>query len=245
MTYLDTFRRVRAAVAALLADKEDTKQVFIILEALSGGSRRRVFRRFKRLPIARKVFGAERELIAYLRDRDWLNAQPEGSLARAYADFTEREQITADGLAQASTDGYTSDYEAGWSPDARRLNDRQRDAHDLWHVVTGYGRDGVGELALLAFTWRQVGNFGIWVIIGFGWRETAKTEPELKLGVILREALRRAKHAAWLPAADWETLLTQPLDEVRRQLGVALGPTIYTETMAAYPPEPAVPLAAE
>ena len=42
-----------------------------------------------------------------------------------------------------------------------KYHERQRDAHDLWHVSTGYGRDPLGELCLLAVTWRQLGNPGI------------------------------------------------------------------------------------
>ena len=36
--------------------------------------------------------------------------------------------------------------------------------HDLWHVTTGYGRDALGELSLLAFTYAQEQNRGIGAI---------------------------------------------------------------------------------
>lgn len=38
--------------------------------------------------------------------------------------------------------------------------------------------------------------------------------------VIIRDGWRRAKNAHWLPGADWETLLTRLLDEVRETLGI-------------------------
>ena len=38
---------------------------------------------------------------------------------------------------------------------------RQRDMHDLWHTLTDYGRDELGEVCLLAFTCAQSPNRGI------------------------------------------------------------------------------------
>jgi len=37
---------------------------------------------------------------------------------------------------------------------------------------------------------------------------------------MIREAYRRGRKAAWLPAADWESLLQQPIEEVRAKLGL-------------------------
>ena len=37
--------------------------------------------------------------------------------------------------------------------------------------------------------------------------------------------LRRSRRSAWLPAQDWEALLAQPLDEVRRQLRIEPAPS--------------------
>lgn len=83
---------------------------------------------------------------------------PAGSLGREYLHFLERENITAQGLVQAS------DVEPGasWQDDAHLvyLRDRLRDTHDLWHVVTGYHGDLVGEGALLAFSFAQTWNPG-------------------------------------------------------------------------------------
>lgn len=38
--------------------------------------------------------------------------------------------------------------------------------------------------------------------------------------VIIRDGWRLAKNAHWLPGADWETLLTRPLDAVGETLGI-------------------------
>ena len=153
-----------------------------------------------------------------MKDRDWLAAQAEGSLGRAYLDFTTTEQISADGLTQASVDGGGAHTEL--TGGHLVFSERQRDAHDLWHVVTGYGRDGLGELALLAFTWRQLGNPGILMIIAMGYHASMREAPQLKIGKAIREGFAMGRRTKWLPAADWEYFLTRPISELRKTLNI-------------------------
>ncbi len=70
-------------------------------------------------------------------------------------------------------------------PQQRWYNARLRDMHDLWHVVTGYGRDSFGEACLLAFSYAQTRNRGIAFIAFFGTREIAR-----ELGCAARGAQR-------------------------------------------------------
>ena len=46
------------------------------------------------------------------------------------------------------------------SKDFTRYVTRVRDMHDLWHVITGYGRDGLGEGCLVAFSYAQTRSLG-------------------------------------------------------------------------------------
>src|SRR3546814_1330225 len=39
-------------------------------------------------------------------------------------------------------------------------SNRLRDTHDLFHILTGYGRDALGEQCVLGFTYGQTGNYG-------------------------------------------------------------------------------------
>jgi len=216
--------KISAAIKQLIADKEDTKQVFIILEALSGNSGLRAFKRFKKAPHAQKILAAEKPLVNFLKDRAWLESLPEGSLGRTYARFTEVEQITADGLTEASVEAREETREL--SAAQIKYHERQRDAHDLWHVSTGYGRDGLGELCLLAVTWRQLGNPGILVIILFGYLSARKEAAGLGIGKAILEGFRLGRLAKGLPSAEWERLLTLPLEDVRAELGIKT-PTRY------------------
>jgi len=221
-------KRIVTAVRKLVEDKEDTSQVFVILEALSGKSGERAYKRFLKTKYAEKILNAEKPLMAYLQDRAWLASLPEGSLGRAYHRFTELEKITADGLVEASEEGKVEAIEL--PEKAQIYMERQRDAHDLWHVVTGYGRDSLGELSLLAVTWRQTGNFGFLVIIGVGYRVIKKAAPHLKVGKAIVEGFRIGKRAQWLPAADWERLLEMPLADVRAHLALEK-PVTYHEAV--------------
>ena len=210
------------ALRALMDDPDDTAKVFDIIDALSGKSGARLFKRFCATELGRRVLCEERDIVRTLSDRETLEALPEASLGRSYAAFMAQEQLSADGLVSASEEG--GDGPDG-DPDLQRFGDRIRDTHDLWHVVTGYNRDLIGEASLLAFTVAQTRNPGIAAVVAmaylrFGGEEHARP--------MIRAAFRRGRRAGWLLAADWEALLERPLAEVRVELGVG-DPPAYTE----------------
>lgn len=91
-----------------------------------------------------------------------------------------------------------------------------RELHDVNHVVTGYGRDQLGELCLMTFMYRQTGNLGMLMLVVMAWRQLPKIAR-----AAVREAWRHGRKAAWLAEQDWETLLTQPLSDIRKSLGIA------------------------
>ena len=134
---------------------------------------------------------------------------------RLYAEFTRAERISPQGLVDASLE---APAEVDTSPERALFAARLRDGHDLWHVVTGYGRDLLGEAALLAFTYRQTGNPGIGLIVLTAWWKAGRDLPGSR--ALILDGYRRAGTAAWLPAVDWESLLEWPLEEVRRTLRI-------------------------
>ena len=44
---------------------------------------------------------------------------------------------------------------------------RVRDLHDVWHVLTGYGRDALGEMCLVTFSFQETHGLG-WALIAGG-----------------------------------------------------------------------------
>ncbi len=228
-------RRIRPlealrAMGVLLKDPDDTGQVFRIIDALSGNSGEKQFNRFRNDPIGARVLLERRSLLETLSNRADLESLPEGTLGRTYADFTRREQITADGLVEASrAEREMPDY----GPERRLFGERLRDMHDLWHIVTGYGRDLVGEASLLAFSFAQTRNPGVGFIVAVGWLKAGPTEARQRIV----EGYQRGRSAAWLPAQDWEALLARPLEEVRRELRVCEPPR-YAAIRSAGAPMP-------
>ena len=108
----------------------------------------------------------------------------------------------------------------GLDPDLVYFGDRMRDTHDLWHVVTGYKGDLVGEASLLAFTFAQTQNPGIGLIVGMSLLRGAV--PEVRK--LILGGFSRGLRARWLPSQDWEALLPLPLLAVRRQLRIGPAP---------------------
>ncbi len=209
-------RRTLRALRALFANPDDTAQVFTIIESLTGRSRLRMGRRFAADPSGAQLLRERPDLVARLSDRAALRRLPAGSLGRAYLDFVESEGISADGLVAASKGGEAARLRA----DLQYMHERMRDTHDLWHAVTGYKGDTLGEAALLAFSLPQTRNPGVALIV-----LAALLHPRAAgLRALVLGGLGRGLRAAWLPPIDWAPLLGLPLDEVRARLRVAAAP---------------------
>lgn len=209
--------RALRAIRSLIRNPDDTGLVFEIIDALSGNAGERSFQRFRSTPEGQRILSERRDLLKTLDDHASLKLLPQGSLGRIYAEFTEREQITGQGLADASMSG-RRDRERELDEERELYYARLRDMHDLWHVATGYGRDLVGEAALLAFSYAQTRNRGVGFIVAVAWLRASGDFSFAR--PVIAEGYRRGKRAAWLPGQDWEWLLTQPLAAVRERLGL-------------------------
>lgn len=151
----------------LAKDKDDTRAVFRIFEALPWKGLRACAHRFATDERLRRIRAEEPYLPAILDDHDRLRQMPLGSLAHAYCDFMERENLSAKGLVdEYEQSGHST---AQYGDLAAWLEDRTRDTHDLLHILTGYGRDALGEACVLAFSYGQepsLGNLAIAYPVG-------------------------------------------------------------------------------
>jgi ubiquinone biosynthesis protein COQ4 len=213
------------ALRKLMADKEDTAQVFRILVALRGRSFDRAFARFSHSPVGQRVLAGKEDLIDRLSDRAYLEALPKGTLGREFIEFLDFCGITSDGLNDAAREGGA--LEITLTDDQLRFARRTRVQHDLWHVVAGYGCDGFGEVCNLAFSYPHSRNVGMMLMAVIGARRYAQAFPGAPVWSAMWQGYARGKRATWLPAVDWEALLDRPLSEVRAQLGVVDLPTKY------------------
>lgn len=204
------------AMRALLRDKEDTRQVFILMDALRGKSTHRQLARFRQTPEGQQILAERRSLLACLTDRARLAALPKGTLGRTYYEFMAAENLSAEGLVEASKIRDT----AAPQDEVTLFRERGREMHDLLHIITGYGRDPAGEACVVAFSYAQTGHIGFGVIAFFGGRNIAKQLSEAPVMRAVYEAYRRGKASGWLVGADWEGLMAQPVEAIRQQFHV-------------------------
>lgn len=217
------------AIRALFKNKEDTGQVFKIVAALKGNSMARGMARFRTDPVGAQVLAENRQLPTTLCNRDYLRSLPEGSFGRIYQRFLETEGLSPEGLVDASMESPRWEQRQA---EFGLFSSRLRDSHDLLHVVTGYGRNPLGELSVLAFSYPSTRNRGIGFLVLVGMFKFKKDLPRgIPVFRSVWEACRNGKKAAWMPGVDWEAMLKLPLDEVRRRLNIKT-PAIYKDVEA-------------
>ena len=220
--------RALRAFNRLMRDKEDTRQVFEIMQAMNGRSTLRGYRRLTATVEGGRLAYRRVELNPLLNDPAWLAAFAPGTVGAAYRAFMRAENLSAEGLAEVSRatrgrEGVVIELEHPVAWFGRRI----RDSHDIWHILTGYGRDALGELCLVAFSYAQTRSLG-WAVIAVGGSLRALRQRGGRRAVrAVVEAWRRGRAAAWLPGEDFELLLRMPLDQARRRLGLETPPTDY------------------
>ena len=136
------------ALQRLFADKEDTTAVFDIMRALNGTSIRDGYNKLLLQPEGGRMAYDRVELADKLMDDAWLDAFAPGTVGAAYRDFVRSEQLSAEGLAEVSRQGDGAvdiKHPYAW------FGRRNRDVHDIWHILSGYHRDALGEASLVAF----------------------------------------------------------------------------------------------
>jgi ubiquinone biosynthesis protein COQ4 len=220
-------RKVLHHFGKLVADKEDTEQVFHIIEATKGKKSHRQAWDFIASEAGQHFLRTEVDIPAMLDDHARWADLPEHSVGRKYIAFMKREGLTARGLVEESHK---------WAPPETRPRDltewyfnRLRDTHDLFHVLTGYGRDALGEASLLGFSFSQNHNKGILFIAYAGARQIKKvTGTSAPLFASVSEGRRNGKAAAKIAHQDIEALMREDIEEARARLGIAK-PVIYRE----------------
>lgn len=202
----------------LMKDKEDTAAVFRIFESLPSKD---FLPRIADLSLSERgtyLRQTEPCLVDILDDHATLRRTPKGSLAHAYCDFMEAEGLSAAGLVAESDRAGRPRF-----PDlVEWYINRSRDTHDLFHVLTGYGRDALGEASVLLFTHGQSPSQGHLLIGYAGAANIKKMAKGTKAPVFgaVREAHRTGKGAPPLINQPIRQLLERPLEDVRAELRI-------------------------
>lgn len=180
----------------------------------------RMYYRIRAHPNGRRLLQTKPDLLAVLRDSEYLSSLPIGSLGHAYHCFMTINQLHP---------GIYDDNEVirpiceknNWEEDFYYLLRRGTALHDLFHVIGGYGPDIAGEAAIQGFHYGQMDGaraFQMWGLYLTLICPGASLRRKLRY---FRQAVERGRRADNLMAAPWEELLEKPIDEAREILGVA------------------------
>jgi ubiquinone biosynthesis protein COQ4 len=214
----------------LVANKEDTEQVFHMSDCLPNAGYDRVLRTYCESPAGRMRMAQEPFLPKLLDDHDRLLAMPDGSVGRAYVAFMRAEGLSAAGLVAESERAQRQrfDDQAQW------FHDRLRDTHDLVHVLTGYGRDPLGEQCALGFSYSQykswTDGFLAWAGAFELWRRVKVDAPVFSA---VREAIRLGSASEPIFKQDILALLGEPLEVARARMNIG-GSIYYSRAHQAY-----------
>lgn len=213
----------------LIADKEDTSQVFHIVEALNGNVKISDFDRFMASEHGPELLAKHRDLAEMLDTHAPLEALPEGTVGRTYVEFMKREGLSAAGLVAESKKNNSNREQ--FDDDLAWYMNRARDTHDLYHVLSGYGRDPLGEATLLGYTHSQHGGLGINFIAFMGGRTIAKEVPrKANVKAVIAEGRRNGKVATRIVDQDINALLREPIADARKRLNIS-EPVLYKRAL--------------
>jgi ubiquinone biosynthesis protein COQ4 len=215
------------ALRRLLADKEDTTAVFEIMRALNGDSIKKGYDRLLTVHDGGRMAYEAAELAPKLMNDAWLDSFAPGTVGAAYRDFIRSQHLSAEGLAEVSRsvgDDIEVKHPYAW------FGRRNRDVHDLWHILSGYHRDALGEACLVAFSYAQTKGLG-WALIAVGAAFSSR-KGDYPYSKAIWQGYQRGKAAAWLLGEDYERLMAEPLEDARRRLNITPA-TLYN----AIPPE--------
>jgi len=140
-----------------------------------------------------------------------LSQLPADSLGRAVAEHCRERGINPN-LARLG-----SDTDENWI-----LNDFYQ-THDVWHVVTGWNTDPVGEMGIAAFYLAQLRAPRFIALLTFLFLLKAVLfAPRTYDGRVeaMTSGYTMGRRALPLFGLDWDELWTVPLDELRRQLNI-------------------------
>lgn len=206
------------ALLALRRNPQDTEQVFKLTAALAGNRPHQLRERFRRDPMGQHCLQERKSLLPALSQTDWLSQLPLGTVGRVYHDFLAEQGLTAQGLVELSQKVFGTMDDDG--SDRFYIGRRLRDMHDIFHVLSGYGRDELGEVCVLAFSYPHQRTRSYGVIASAGAFTLAKRFQHKGIPAVVWQAYQLGQQCQWLLVQDIESLLTRNLQEVRQTLGI-------------------------
>lgn len=146
-------------------------------------------------------------------DLDALNQLPPTSLGHAYATHLRTAHLDPDFYPPVAV------VDVG-----TYLALRMRQTHDIWHTVTGFGTDGLGEIGLQAFTLgQQRAPLAVLITAATLLNAILQGEPLDPLMAVIQQGYHLGTTARPFLAQTWELAWDKPLAQWRADLGIPAG----------------------
>jgi ubiquinone biosynthesis protein COQ4 len=224
----------------LVDDRDDTRYVFAFFNAVNGRSNEAYYERFLTSDYGKGFLADPEALGRTLTDRATLESHGPGTFAAVYLEYLDAENLHPLGVheaAVANAPEMMAKVKAEW-PDLYWLLYHGALTHDLYHVLTGYSRDPMGEALLLVFTGLQTGSRGARLLGALAGLRIRYEIPAWPVGQMMKESVALARHAEHFPTADLASFLPLPLEEARQRVNIT-APQLYLATREAWRgPEP-------
>jgi ubiquinone biosynthesis protein COQ4 len=207
--------KARWSFIQVMRDPSDTPEIFRMTKAFHKAAPPEIVQRMLKIMLADPILNHQWE------SRYWpeipslpvLRTFPEGSFGKEAANFFDRWKLDPD-LFPPPEFSSAEDY----------LTSRMYQAHDFWHVLTGYTPDLVDELGLQAFTSGQNKQAMSLVIIAGAIMHIIQKNPEKS------ESILRAISDGYEMGSNAKPLLTshlfedfaKPLSQLREELEIHL-----------------------
>jgi ubiquinone biosynthesis protein COQ4 len=208
--------RYLLALWRTVRDPADTHEVAIVE---MGFARSRLGRRFARWEEVTLALSRDPRTASALHERqpcepidlEALGRLPKGTLGRAFS-----EHCGARGL-NPNLGHIPPESEVDW------LLHHIIQRHDVWHLVTGWGNDEIGEYGLGAFYIAQLAAptfFGFLLALA-AFSTILRRRSFADFMEAVAAGYEMGKQAKPLLGADWSVLWDVPLDEVRTRFGIS------------------------
>lgn len=208
--------RVTRSFLRLFRDPSRLDEVFRIIDTISdprsgfrSPERSRMFiDAIRRKPGCERLF-EDRPLATEKVDLDALLALPEGSLGRAYAVHMRSNRLDPDFYTKVEP-----------TDELRWLSLRLRQVHDIWHVVVNFHVNVSGEIGLQAFTAAQIPAIFPPIIVAGGILRSLRDETLPEITDAVADGFHAGRSARAILTHRWEERWAEPLEGLRRELGI-------------------------
>lgn len=178
---------------------------------------------FCKLPIAKKVFTAERQLQEIQADMDYLRSLPKNSMGYKFAEFLD---FHPDIYIGYQIENFYKSWESYLdTPEKRLYTARMLATHDFVHLLIGYPRMYLGEIHAAAFhsSLNQNANKAFKTLLIAGtirmFTETRSLKSFIYMIRSIREAIKLGDKLPFFPTIPWEDYMHLPIEEVQRKIG--------------------------